>query len=98
MKADKELFYLYGDGETAFLLGYKLHLTKTEYLILSALSSDKAPLSRTDLENTCFEDLGTGKTTIAVHIFNINKKAKAISGRRLVVTDKSGKYKLVEDI
>ncbi len=98
MHDNSDLFYLYGDGETAFLLGYKLCLTRTEYLILSALVSSEAPLSKNELENTCFEELGTGRSTIAVHIFNINKKAKSISGRRLVVTDKDAKYLISREI
>ncbi len=98
MKDNKDLFYLYGDGKTAFLLGYKLVLTNTEYLILSVVSSSESPISRSEIENACFENLGTGRTTVAVHISNINKKARRISGRRLVVTDKKGDYMISETI
>ena len=64
-------------------LGYRLTLTKTEYLILKALTSNGgSALSAEQISNQIGLELT--KENIAFHIFNINKKAKCISERILI--------------
>ena len=72
-----------GNENLIILLGYKLNLTKTEYLILKALiKNPSTPLSAEDIsEEICFI---LSKENLCYHISNINHKAKTISNRLLV--------------
>ena len=78
------------DDKKAFLLGYPLKLTPTERRFLlfiatngSASAEDLIPLLRTN----------ASRGNIAVHICEINRKAHAIGGRKLVLFE-AGRYKL----
>ena len=72
---------------SAQLLGYPLKLSPAEYdllyLIAEATYIEKAELARL-VENA----IAPG--SIAVHVHGINKKAKKISGRQLVVYVQNG--------
>jgi DNA-binding response OmpR family regulator len=71
------------DKNFVVLLGYKLALTKTEYLILKALAKSKSsPLSAEQI--SIQTSLELSKENVAYHIFNINAKAKLISNRTLI--------------
>ena len=93
-----ELFCMLDDGRSALLLGYKLTLTKSEYIILSAIASQNEPLSRERILELCFKDRALKPVNIGVHVYNINKKAADISGRKLVVGDRKHGYRIVENI
>ena len=65
------------------LMGYKLPVTKTEYLILNALMHSKgSPLSADQISNLIGYELSS--RCLAFHVFNINSKAKLISNRILI--------------
>ena len=64
-------------------LGYRLTLTKTEYLILKTLVSQApSPLSAENIAGQT--ELELSKENIAFHVSSINRKAKIISGRILI--------------
>ena len=75
--------YVSKEENSVILLGYKLNLTKTEYLIIKALAQDSSsPLSAQQIAS--LTELEISKENIAFHISNINKKAKCISNRLLI--------------
>lgn len=81
---------------TACLLGYPLRLTKNEHNILLLLLSDRKRIFSSE-EILCLIfpfSSKTSKNQLAVHVCNINKKAMAISGRRLIVNPHKNGYTL----
>lgn len=83
-----QIRFLEIDEEQAYLLGFPLKLTPTEHRFLLfiaqnsfASANDLIPLLRTN----------ASRGNISVHICEINKKAYAISGRKLVMFE-SGYY------
>ena len=80
------------DGRVIFL-GYELHLTPNERKILSAVAEGGATSAELLEEITHLKKVGA--TNVAAHISSINKKAKEIGSRRLIVNQK-GKYILNE--
>ena len=75
-------FLIIEEEETVYLLGFELKLTKTEYKLLCSIANGEkaSPEELLGLlrENAKLEN-------IYAHINAINKKAKAISGRKLIV-------------
>lgn len=69
-------------NEGIFLIGYPLKLSPTERAILTKLAEDK---SATIDELLLLLSAGVSRGNIAVHINSINKKAKAVSGRPLIL-------------
>lgn len=88
-----EYKYLTIDNERVFLLGYELHLTPNEKRILSAVA--KGGATSTELLESITHLRRVGVSNVAAHISAINKKAKEIGSRRLIVS-KNGKYILNE--
>ena len=83
---------LYPERHEAFLLGYPLYLTETEYAIVAFLSSlNGGSASRGTICELC------GEESFNIHICNINKKATELSGRKLIVFDGKN-YKITENI
>ncbi len=74
----------------AYLLGYKLKLSKTEHRILYAIA-ENGP-SDVDFLLSLLSD-GVSRGNVAVHINSINKKAECISDRRIVIFENSA-YKI----
>ena len=88
-----EYKYLTIDNERVFLLGYEMRLTPNEKRIIAFVADGGATSS--DLLAGIRHLRAVGIGNIAVHISSINKKAKAIGGRRLIVS-KNKKYILNE--
>ena len=80
------------DGRVIFL-GYELHLTPSEKQILSIVAEGGATSSELLARITRLRRVGL--SNVAAHISAINKKAKEIGSRRLIVNQK-GKYILNE--
>lgn len=80
----------------ARLLGYPLRLTKSEHKILLLLLSDPGrPFSADLILRVAFPfSTDLSKNQLAVHICNINKKARQITGRRLIVNPHKSGYLL----
>ena len=80
------------DGRVIFL-GYELRLTPNERKILFAVAQGGATSAELLDVITCLRRVGL--SNVAAHISAINKKAKEIGSRRLIVNQK-GKYILNE--
>ncbi len=78
------------DGKSALVLGYKIQLTASEYLILDVLNKCEAYVSKSELESK----YGLTYSSIAVHIANINRKAHPITGRSLIEGNGHGEYRI----
>ena len=79
----------------ANLLGYPVRLTKSEHKILLLLSSDPERIfSGESISRLAFPFHDISKNQLAVHICNINKKAEAISGRKLIINPHKNGYML----
>ena len=75
--------YIAENEKQVILLGYKLELTKTEYMILKALAQSKdSTLSAEQISS--ISGLELTKENVAYHISSINKKAKCIYSRALI--------------
>lgn len=82
----------------AHLLGYPLKLTLSEYRILLYMcqSADET-FSPKILLGSCFvESYRMTETNIRTHISSINKKALALCGRRLILSERGKGYRLNE--
>ena len=69
------------EAASAFLLGYPLPLSPTEFAILSAII-ENMPISAKEIS----EALKISRKSVAVHVCNINKKALDISARYLIIS------------
>lgn len=85
-----QIRFLSIDADEAFLLGYRLKLSKTEQRLLYEIA--KGGKCGVDDLVTLLPD-GVSRGNIAVHINAINKKAAAISGRKLVIHEEKN-YKI----
>ena len=66
-------------------LGYILPLTRVEFEILRALAFSDGALDRRAIVDCASENIKISPRSISVHICSINKKARDIGGRNLVV-------------
>jgi DNA-binding response OmpR family regulator len=96
VSVDQGLLKISTTETAAFLLGYPLRLTKSEYKILLLLASypEKA-FQSADIVRLAFPfSPDVSKNHLAVHVCNINKKAEKISGRKLIVNPHKNGYTL----
>ncbi|MBQ8207787.1 MAG: winged helix-turn-helix transcriptional regulator [Clostridia bacterium] len=84
------------DRHSALYLGYPLELSPAEYRILLYLCGcgDKT-VSVDNILGSCFaESYRMVETNIRSHISDINRKAKALGGRRLILSVRGEGYRL----
>ena len=91
-------FYIDSDNGYAVLLGYIMPLTKTEFSILNRVARAEEYISAEAIQAEILDGRNITLGNIAVHICNINKKAKRISGRDLIKTRRYKGYKISEVI
>ena len=93
-----EKLYIDEEQNCVILLGYIMRLTKTELALLKHMIRIDGYITSVSL----VERVLVGKTltdgNIAVHVCNINKKSKAISGRSIIKTCRFKGYKIAENI
>ena len=77
-----------------YYLGYRLILTKSEFCILCAMLKSESGIERDEFYDIAALRRGSEKT-MKTHICNINKKAVAIGGRKLILCD-DGRYRINE--
>ena len=81
------------NDSAVYLLGYELRLTPSERLILASVAEGGATTA--ELLSVITHLRIVGVSNVAAHISSINKKAKQIGGRRLIVS-RNRKYILNE--
>lgn len=86
------------ESETVIYLGYPLKLTKREFTVLKIIVDNKDGISSQDLLIAISPNKNIGIGNIAVQVFNINKKAKKIGGRNIIIERRTGGYMLTQDI
>lgn len=94
MDSLKRYMFLEIEGESAWLMGYSLKLSPTEAKIINIIF-DNRPVD-TDGILAHLPSKAT-KKSIPVHINSINKKAIAISGKKLIICS-SDKYSFEPNI
>ncbi len=95
---NEEKLYIDTKRNHAVLFGYILPLTKTEFAILKLVRANEEYMSAYEIANRifCGKELTPGN--VAVHVCNINKKAKKIRDRAIITTCRYKGYKLSEII
>lgn len=78
---------VFAEGRTVLLLGLELKLTEGEYTLLRLIYS-RAP------QTVTADDAGLSPAGLTATVFNINKKAALISGRKLIVSCRGRGYSL----
>lgn len=78
----KNFLVLYEEERRAQLLGYPLSLSPLEFDLLRAIADEPLLDAPTLVERL---NRAIAVTTVPVHVHAINKKAEAISGRKLIV-------------
>ena len=88
--------YLSVDEEAreVYYLGYRLALTKSEICILSAILKSENGIEKAEFGDVASVRRGS-ESAMKTHVCNINKKAVAIGGRKLILCD-GGRYRLNE--
>ena len=76
------------ERDAIFLLGYELKLSPTERKLLCCVAEGGRSDVDTMAKNLC-NDVSRGN--VAVHISAINRKAKKLSGRKLIIYE-NGQY------
>ena len=99
LKWQRSDFLSLGDDEKSIILiGYRVSLTRHEYGIVKLLCDSSEGVSAESIIENCFKNKDSTVGNVAVHVYNINKKAQPITGRRLVVGDRKQGYKIAENI
>lgn len=89
--------YVGSTKNDVFYLGYPLSLTDTEFAIVRILALLCGnTLNPSQLSEYC--SLSGDKKSIALHIHNINRKARTIGGRNLVKNHKNQGYFLNDEM
>lgn len=95
---NNNLFYIDEEKKYAVLLGYVMPLTATEFAVLRIISEGEDYVGAEDIALRVFAGKTLTSGNVAVHVCNINKKAKTIGGRRLIAWRRYKGYKLSEKI
>ena len=85
-----QIRFLQLDPNRIFLLGYELKLSPTEEILLRAVA-EGGKCGTDDLAKLLSD--GVNRTNVSVHINSINRKAKRISSRKLIVYE-SKQYRI----
>ncbi|MBR4032179.1 MAG: hypothetical protein IKJ07_05530 [Clostridia bacterium] len=93
-----ELLIIDKESETVIYLGYPLKLTKREFAILNLIIDHKEGISSQELLASISPNKNIGIGNIAVQVFNINKKAKKIGGRNIIIERRADGYMLAQNL
>ncbi len=88
------------DRETATViyLGYPMKLTKREFTVLNLIIDHEEGISSQELLTAISPKKNIGIGNIAVQVFNINKKAKKIGGRNIIIERRADGYMLTPNL
>ncbi len=95
---EKEDYIKLCDDSSALIIGCRVKFTKSEYAILNFVFNSTEPVTMEDIINNCLKHKDVTRGNAAVHIFNLNKKVSAVTGRRLIVDDHYKGYVIASDI
>jgi len=99
MQSYKAHLYQAENGKDFILLGYPMHLTPTEFRILSYFSQREGTTVDADaLLAHCYHGKQPDVSNVSVRISLINQKAARIGGRRLIRFVRGRGYKFCDDI
>ena len=90
----REKIALRNDGKSILVCNYRIGLTQGEYALVAFLVNKKEWTSPKDITS----ETGLNASSIPVHVANINKKSRSVSGRKLLEGNRSGDYRLSENI
>jgi len=93
-----ELLLIDKESETVIYLGYPLKLTKREFAILNLIIDHKEGIFSQELLAFISPKKNIGIGNIAVQVFNINKKAKKIGGRNIIIERRADGYMLAQNL
>ena len=93
----QRLLYRAHDGKDFVYLGYRMHLTPTEFRIL-AYVTEHGTANADVLLAHCYEGSVPDVSNVSVRISAINQKARTIGGRRLLHLVHGRGYRLCDDI
>ncbi len=93
-----ELLIIDKESETVIYLGYPLKLTKREFAVLNLIIDHKEGISSQELLAFISPKKNIGIGNIAVQVFNINKKAKKIGGRNIIIERRADGYMLAQNL
>ena len=82
------------DGKSILLCNYRVELTPSEYALVELLQNEQ------DWQSRCYisQRLGMRESSIPVHVANINRKAGVVSGRKLLLGNRDGEYRISDKI
>ena len=95
---DKNDYLRIFDEKSILVIGNRVELTAMEYEIVKLLMTSEEGISAEDMINACFKHKDVSTGNVAVHVCNINKKVKRVTGRRFIEGDRKRGYKIVENI
>ncbi|MBE6684760.1 MAG: hypothetical protein E7592_03830 [Ruminococcaceae bacterium] len=93
-----ELLLIDKATETVIYLGYPLKLTKREFAVFNLIADHKDGISSRELLSAISPNKDIGLGNVSVQVFNINKKAKKIGGRNVIVECRPDGYMLTKDL
>lgn len=86
------------ENEAVVYLGYPLKLTKREFTVLNLIIDHKEGISSQELLTAISPKENIGIGNIAVQVFNINKKARKIGGRNIIIERRADGYMLTPNL
>ncbi len=99
MHVDVQQIYPSSNGRDFIYLGYPMHLTPTEFRILSYIVERQGGAADAKaLLASCYAGKVPDASNVAIRISAINQKARAIGGRRLICFVTGRGYKICDDI
>ena len=93
-----DLLIIDREAESVVYLGYPLRLTKREFAVLKIIVDCKDGISSQDILAELSPKRDIKRGNVAVQVFNINKKAKMIGGRSIIVERRADGYMLTEEL
>lgn len=96
---DRHLLYQAQNGKDFVYLGYRMHLTPTEFRILHYIVQMEGSAVRVrEIIAHCYDGNGADAANVSVRINGINQKARVIGGRKLLHNVRGRGYTFCDDI
>ncbi len=87
--------YIDTDSSNVYYLGYNLNLSGNEFKIFCSIAYNSPEyISAEKILRECFPNKYKTPGNVAVHVCNINRKARVIGGRGLIISKYKSGYRL----